>query len=157
MEKQREAGIVPRQVYGMLPCKTCGVEFHKEEGNHRRDCPDCVSDKRMAYYDANRDKFADRNKAKADKRVALHEWIIKYKLDNPCVDCGETRPPTLHFDHIDRSDKIMEVSKMVGQVRPLEMVIAEVAKCDVRCVDCHKIKTGDELGWNVGIDMTLPD
>ena len=104
LEKQREAGIVPRQVYGMLPCKTCGVEFHKEEGNHRRDCPDCVSDKRMAYYDANRDKFADRNKAKADKRVALHEWIIKYKQDGS--DVWESSPD---FEKIpQKSDRVTD-------------------------------------------------
>lgn len=55
------------------------------------------------------------------------------------MDCGyNEHPAALDFDHIG-DDKLFDVSKTMG--RSLEAIQAEIAKCVVRCSNCHRIKT----------------
>ena len=39
------------------------------------------------------------------------------------------------------------VSVLARSGYPLERVIAEVARCDVRCTDCHRIRTHAQRDW----------
>lgn len=64
-------------------------------------------------------------------------WELKKE---PCVDCGEAFPPEcMDFDHRDPSTKLYNVSQMQGRSR--EEILAEIAKCDLRCANCHRILT----------------
>jgi hypothetical protein len=57
----------------------------------------------------------------------------------PCVDCGKTFPPiAMDFDHV-RGVKFRMVSTMVNY--SWERVLIEVAKCDLVCANCHRIRT----------------
>lgn len=67
-------------------------------------------------------------------------------LEHPCVDCGEGDPIVLEFDHI-TDDKTSGISDLVGTGVSLDILIAEIAKCVVRCANCHRRKTSRELGW----------
>jgi hypothetical protein len=64
--------------------------------------------------------------------------VYEYLLSHPCVDCGIANPVVLTFDHF--RDKVLEVSNMVMQSFGVETIFAEIAKCDVRCFNCHMIK-----------------
>lgn len=64
--------------------------------------------------------------------------------DPPCVDCGESDPIVLTFDHL--SDKITDVAKMI-QSYSWAAVEREIAKCDVRCFNCHMRRTAHQRGW----------
>jgi hypothetical protein len=55
----------------------------------------------------------------------------------------------LEFDHLDRKDKLMEVSKLVRLQRPWQIIFAEINKCQVRCANCHRRKTAREDGWKL--------
>lgn len=44
----------------------------------------------------------------------------------------------MEFDHV-RGVKIFNISKMVG--RGMKAVLEELAKCDVVCANCHRIRT----------------
>ncbi len=68
-------------------------------------------------------------------------------MAHPCVDCGESDPVVLEFDHIDRVTKRMDVSVMAQRGYPLATLEAEVAKCVVRCANDHRRKSVAELGW----------
>ena len=66
-------------------------------------------------------------------------WLGIYKLWVGCHDCGyRDDPRALQFDHV-RGVKLKAVSAMVTY--SLEHLIAEIEKCDVRCANCHIIKT----------------
>lgn len=67
-------------------------------------------------------------------------------MENPCTDCGETNPVILEFDHRDSSEKSGTVSEMVI-THSMELIEAEVAKCDVRCANCHRLKTARDFNW----------
>ena len=61
-------------------------------------------------------------------------FIAAIKQTCGCVDCGK-RDGQLDFDHRDSSTKIHAVGKLV--TARLARLLAEIEKCDVRCVACH--------------------
>lgn len=67
-------------------------------------------------------------------------WLDALKAA-PCVDCGGTFPPEcMDFDHIDPSTKSFCVAK--GPVSyGRERVLAEIAKCELVCANCHRVRT----------------
>lgn len=74
-----------------------------------------------------------------------HEMMFQYFMEHPCVDCGETDPIVLTFDHI--RDKHFNVSDGMRQGYSMSTIWAEIAKCEVRCGNCHLRKTAKDFGW----------
>jgi hypothetical protein len=76
------------------------------------------------------------------RRVQIKEWIYNYLKTNPCVDCGEQDVLALDFDHVRGARKrynIAHAFMLTGMtIKKLEN---EIAKCDVRCGKCHRIRT----------------
>lgn len=71
------------------------------------------------------------------------EWVLTFK-DKPCHDCGKQYPPVvMDFDHVpDRGIKVAEISRINSR----EKIIEEIAKCDVVCPTCHRIRTVTRAG-----------
>jgi hypothetical protein len=55
-----------------------------------------------------------------------------------CVDCGEPDMLVLEFDHI--GAKRANISRMVWNVS-LDTLRREVARCEIRCCNCHRLAT----------------
>lgn len=54
----------------------------------------------------------------------------------PCMDCGIQYPPyVMQFDHRPDETKKFNLAKMA--TRGLEVIKAEIAKCDLVCANCH--------------------
>lgn len=59
------------------------------------------------------------------------------------MDCGGTFPPEcMDFDHV-RGVKEFAVSK--SRFNTMKRVLAEIAKCDLVCANCHRIRTSKRL------------
>ena len=82
----------------------------------------------------------------AKTRAAHLERIGDYLLEHPCVDCGEADIRVLDFDHRDGEDKTGEVMKLAKAAYSWRRGSAEIAKCDVRCRNCHAKVTYERLG-----------
>lgn len=91
-----------------------------------------ASDRKHAKKSYARCKFRDR------------KWVWEYKLANPCVDCGEADPRVLDFDHI-TDDKVNNIARLMG--KGLGALQREVAKCVVRCRNCHGRITAERGGF----------
>jgi len=111
------------------------------------DCRECHAIARRAHYLANKSDYVRRaiaqNKA---KRARNRIEVLAYLSSHPCIDCGNADPVVLEFDHRDPATKVAEVSRMIIS-KPWSRVLAEIEKCDVRCINCHRRKTGREFGW----------
>jgi hypothetical protein len=81
------------------------------------------------------------------ERRAVHEKVLAYLRSHPCVDCGETHPVVLDFDHIDPATKRMEIGRMLLLPWSWRTIQAEIAKCAVRCANCHRRRTARQFGW----------
>ena len=63
--------------------------------------------------------------------------------DVPCADCGlRFAACAMDFDHRDPADKRSMVTRMIGRAGT-ERMLAEVAKCDIVCANCHRLRTFD--------------
>lgn len=80
------------------------------------------------------------------RRLHLHEQVMGYLRDHPCVDCGETDLMVLTFDHV-RDQKSFDIGTAVGRLFNWNVIRAEIEKCDVRCANCHMRATSSRGGW----------
>ena len=138
--------------------KTCIVckqnkptsEFNKNK-NHTdglsKFCRDCCKASNKKYYENNKRKSHDaRNELRKKQRVLCKKLVWDYLKDHPCVDCGESDPVVLEFDHV-RGVKAYNICNMRAQGYSLVTLMDEISKCVIRCANCHKRKTAKEQGW----------
>ena len=139
----------------MKVCRTCGVakppsEFRlrsRETGERDTICISCSRAYQHDWYVSNRDDVierahARRNRIRAENR--LRAWAYLGEL--PCVDCGEPDPVVLEFDHV-RGEKKTEISRLISAGVAWSTIELELAKCEVRCVNCHMRRTARQLGF----------
>lgn len=114
--------------------------------NYCRECQKKID----KFFQPKRDLTKKRKQQKT-KTLESRQEVINYLKKNPCVDCGEKNVIVLEFDH--RDNKTMNVTDMVTRGYSLERVFKEIAKCDVRCANCHRIKTSKQFGWHEGLKL----
>lgn len=71
----------------------------------------------------------------------LQAMLRAYKAAHPCVDCGETNVDLLEFDHRDPATKAINLGARGPSKYGWRRLAAEIEKCDVRCVRCHRART----------------
>jgi len=73
-------------------------------------------------------------------------FILRYlEMFGRCIDCGIKDTRVLEFDHI--NNKIEGVIKLADKLASIKNIKNEIRKCEVRCCNCHRIKTQKQLGW----------
>jgi hypothetical protein len=72
----------------------------------------------------------------------LNGKLYEYLERHACVDCGESDPVVLEFDHV-RGKKSYNVSAMGYLFTSWDSLLREIAKCEVRCANCHRRKTAE--------------
>lgn len=135
-------------------CNKCGFEKQIKEFPKKYDtkdgyaarCKICCRADCLAYDAKNRKEL---NKKKGTvlnyKRIVNRNYSFYYLKEHPCVECGETDPALLQFDHL--RDKYYSVSKMIQRGFLLFKIIEEINKCQVLCANCHARKTSQDQNW----------
>ena len=128
-------------------CGRCQLEKSIEEFNWRREergqrdnmCRPCRAAYHHEHYVANRQRYVDQAR---ERKQRVNEERVRFLLEffaaNPCADCGEDDPVVLEFDH--RGDKSFNVGSALPY-RAWPTILAEIAKCDVVCANCHRLRT----------------
>jgi hypothetical protein len=129
-------------------CCTCHLDhplsaFNKRaaatDGLQSR-CRDCSS----RWYEENRAEHkANVRLRNARVRREMQQLLAEHFVEHPCVDCGERDVRCLEFDHLDPAAKIAEVTVLLRLNAAWKRVQAEIAKCDVRCANCHRKVTAE--------------
>ncbi len=120
---------------------------NKAKGTRQRWCKSCQAEANSKHYQNNKQIYIER----ALTRNALINTETKQKLytylsNHPCVDCGQTDIRVLEFDHIS-GNKSASITTLLRHAAPWKTIEAEIAKCEVRCVNCHRIKTSERGGY----------
>lgn len=84
--------------------------------------------------------YMKRSRAVASAKLrAAYTAFIRAAKANPCVDCGGRFPPcVMDFDHC-RGEKLFALSKATN--KSLLKCQEEIAKCDLVCANCHRMRT----------------
>jgi hypothetical protein len=123
-------------------CKLC---CSKQNAQYRKDHPD-----RMNKF---RDKFNKQRpnyqkeyyqkigkKRETSKRLQNRNFLWSLK-DKPCADCGiKYHPIVMDFDHLPQFKKNHEISRL-AKTGDKEAILAEIAKCELVCANCHRMRT----------------
>lgn len=126
----------------LLPSSAFGKNCRKRDG-HQTYCRECKRGFDAAYYRQDKTGQNERNR---QNRQRNREHVWAYLERHPCVDCGETDSLVLEFDHV-RGEKVRAVGELVNRAVSLETLQEEIAKCEVRCANCHRRKTARDQGW----------
>jgi hypothetical protein len=109
-------------------CKECGKKHYQNWKDFSPERKKRYHNWKIARVEENRQKF------------------VSVLQESGCVDCGLTDFRVLEFDHIG-TDKTSGVATLVGQGAKWERIEEEIAKCEVRCCNCHRIKTAERGKW----------
>lgn len=91
--------------------------------------------------------------ARMKKNFDLRRKQIDLAKQKPCYDCNKEYPPyILEFDHRDPAQKLFTVGSGASS-RWATRLTEEIAKCDVVCANCHKIRTFKRKVSRVPIDV----
>ena len=110
-------------------CRPCYAEKARR---YRRTKPELIRSRKHSYERA--------------RRLERQLWVIDYLKSHPCVDCGESDPVVLDFDHV-RGQKTESVTRMLMAGYSTKTLLKEIEKCEVRCANCHRRKTARTQGW----------
>ena len=67
-------------------------------------------------------------------------YVNEYLKNHPCIDCGNSDIRVLEFDHV-RGIKEGNICHSVKNAWSMERLKNEIAKCEIRCCNCHRIVT----------------
>jgi hypothetical protein len=96
-----------------------------------------------AHYHANKEKWREKRMRYEAKVRAL---ILAAK-DRPCADCGGCwHPLVMEFDHLPGTAKCINLGDAHARALGRTKLLAEIAKCEVVCPTCHRIRTLRRLG-----------
>ncbi|HET9682065.1 MAG TPA: hypothetical protein VFP19_08505 [Candidatus Limnocylindrales bacterium] len=108
----------------------------------------CANCHRLRSRRQHRERLASRPSTARGARIAeqrerwrYHADILDQLRSVPCADCGRSYAQcAMDFDHRDPSQKVNGVTRMISNAS-LERILAEAAKCDIVCANCHRLRT----------------
>lgn len=74
-----------------------------------------------------------------------NEWVRNRKRffmeakNVPCMDCGLVNPIVMEFDH--RPDEVKSFTIAANWQFSMDRLLKEIAKCDIVCANCHRLRT----------------
>ncbi len=129
------------------PLSDFSVGYRRKDGsvNHRSWCKLCVNKFSHKNYMKNSPQVKKRYTGDFDmghygkqRYIEFREWIDKLRSE-PCTDCKKKYPAVcMDWDHV-RGTKVKAICQMWSMTR--EKVVEELAKCELVCANCHRIRT----------------
>jgi hypothetical protein len=137
---------------GRLPkrkCNKCGAlkedplfPFrNKAAGIRHTICKKCNQTGGRDHYNNYKSYYKEKAKKRSQAlRAALRDQLFEYLSLHPCMDCKESDPIVLEFDHV-RGEKVRGISAMVSGALSWSTILEEISKCEVVCANCHRRRT----------------
>lgn len=127
----------------MLPLEGFSRRAAARDGRQNR-CKRCYAEQ----YASNRQVMRAAILARHQRLREIKEMrLAQYLEEHPCVDCGAADLRVLDFDHRDPTFKRAGIGVMLAGGWTWQAMLDEIEKCDVRCANCHRIRTSAQQGW----------
>jgi hypothetical protein len=92
----------------------------------------------VRYYASNRAREIERVRR---RQVATTAFLRELR-EVPCADCGRRfAGHQMDFDHRDPREKAFNLLTGRATLKSRAQLLAEAAKCDVVCANCHRLRT----------------
>jgi hypothetical protein len=117
----------------------------KARGQRDNYCRTCRAAYKHEHYAVHRERYIA--KALLRKQTVVAEraaYLVEFFRERPCLDCGEIDPLVLEFDHL--GNKSFNIAHGLRD-RNWQVVLDEIAKCDVVCANCHRRRTALRAGF----------
>lgn len=154
-----KAGCSASELRGPMPAqKRCGTcrqskplsEFNRKSSRadgRQEVCRECNRASSRRYYERNRAHHIAVVRRRTDaQRDVNFSFVARHLTSHPCADCGNDDIRVLDFDHLPGTHKRDNVMQLVRDGFRLAVIEDEIAKCEVRCRNCHAIVTYERLG-----------
>jgi hypothetical protein len=127
-------------------CRNGHTDGRRPDGR----CRGCLREQKRRNYARNPGpkiaaamvKYYDDKPAQLQMKTALRQRrkdFIRGLKNAPCTDCGvQYHTDVMEFDHA-RGEKLFELSR--AHKHSYERIKTEVAKCDLVCANCHRLRT----------------
>jgi hypothetical protein len=114
-------------------------------------CYECRKEYRIKYENIEENRL-NRNAKNSERNKSFQN---KFKANIPCKDCGKVfEPYCMDFDHIpERGKKYKNVSRMMLEDYPEDLILEEIKKCDLVCILCHNKRTHEINKEKYGNDI----
>jgi hypothetical protein len=124
---------------------TAGYQAHRDADETAcRPCTEAHSARCLARRHGHkrwRERDPEAARATKHRTIAKNRAAVHEAKSRPCADCGIQYPYyVMEFDHLDAGVKHFNVSAGVTRASH-ERILAEIAKCEVVCANCHAERT----------------
>jgi hypothetical protein len=89
---------------------------------------------------------AQKKRWRQKRRYTKQQFVMDYLTIHSCVDCGESDPVVLDFDHV-RGEKRLPINTIIVSWLSLAVLKLEIEKCEVRCANCHRRRHARKDGF----------
>jgi len=97
-----------------------------------------------AYWQKTRDARLARRRQRLSATIA---WNRELKQATPCAGCGGTfHPDAMSWDHLPGTVKLDDISNLIRRRFRRQVIIEEMAKCELVCANCHAVRTFERRG-----------
>ncbi len=139
----------------MKKCISCKTEKEDNEFWHKSRNKDslqnmCKVCKRLYDNEYHNQRSKENKIEKCNQSKKRRKGILKrigeYACALWCIDCWyNENMAALQFDHL--HDKEDSISNLARGWSSIETILQEIKKCEVRCANCHAIKTALDYNW----------
>ena len=100
-------------------------------------CKECVKTYQRRHYRNDPGQYMQRNQKVFEKKRAY----LDQEKNRPCADCGREFPSyAMDFHHREGAQKDSNLADLIKRNVSWKRLREEVAKCDVVCAVCHRIR-----------------
>ena len=138
----------------MKQCSKCNVskefsDFSKDstrKDGHDPHCKSCKSAYQKARFKQDSAYRKAQNDHHRDHVNRNREYVYAILQKSKCIDCEDDRWQVLEFDHVNGT-KRKSICDMIRLGFSISSIDNEIAKCEIRCANCHRLKTAKQFGW----------
>ena len=130
--------VKPRSAFARAKKRSDGLQPY---------CRRCRSDLDHERYERQVGRAVPR-RSRTSFAFARDPWLRSLKTGRPCTDCGRVfDPQVMQWDHLPGFEKAGDIAGPWRAGRTPAEILAEIAKCELVCTNCHTLRTFARNGW----------